>query len=103
MTAGPCESSLSKVGRRLKSRLGACGREVRPEPDRGSFPQAARNRHTVLLLAFAPLDGGGELRDDDVEIGDDAQVAELEDRRVFVLVDGDDQAGGAHAGLVLNS
>src|SRR5262245_43122951 len=44
----------------------------------------------------------GELRDDLVEVADDAEIGELEDRRVRVLVDRDDDAGALHADLVLD-
>ena len=36
------------------------------------------------------------------EVADDAEVDELEDRRLLVLVDGDDRLGGLHAGPVLD-
>src|SRR3954447_6703207 len=42
----------------------------------------------------------GELRDDLVQVADDAEVGVLEDRRVPVLVDRDDRAGRLHADLV---
>src|SRR5215469_13341247 len=54
------------------------------------------------LLPLMPLDRRRELRHDHVEVADDTQVAEAKDRRVFVLVDGDNQGSGAHAGLVLH-
>ena len=44
----------------------------------------------------------GELRDDLVQVADDAEVAELEDRRVRVLVDRDDHVRALHADLVLD-
>src|SRR4051794_19909482 len=43
-----------------------------------------------------------QLRHDLVEIADDPEVAELEDRRVRVLVDRDDVLGGLHPDLVLD-
>src|SRR5262245_63524960 len=52
--------------------------------------------------ALALLHERGELRDDRVEVADDAQVAELEDGRVAVLVDRDDHLRGLHADLVLD-
>src|SRR5947209_7740081 len=48
------------------------------------------------------LDQLGQLRDDLVHVADDAEVAELEDRRVRVLVDRDDHARALHADLVLD-
>src|SRR4051794_14787324 len=55
-----------------------------------------------MSSAFALLDQLGELRDDLVHVADDAEVAELEDRRVRVLVDGDDHVRALHADLVLD-
>src|SRR5438309_7750922 len=37
-----------------------------------------------------------------MDVADDAEIAELEDRRVRVLVDRDDRAGALHADLVLD-
>src|SRR5260370_15131763 len=53
------------------------------------------------LRALALLDGGRQLRHDHIQVADDAQIAEAEDWRIFVLVDGDDETGGAHAGPIL--
>ena len=44
----------------------------------------------------------GQLGDDLVEVADDAEVGELEDRRVRVLVDRDDHVRALHADLVLD-
>ncbi len=44
----------------------------------------------------------GELRRDLVQVADDAEVGEVEDGRVRVLVDRDDRAGVLHAHLVLD-
>src|SRR4051795_5491499 len=44
----------------------------------------------------------GQLRDDLVQVAHDAEVAELEDRRVRVLVDGHDVLRGLHPDLVLD-
>ena len=43
-----------------------------------------------------------QLRDDLVQVADDAEIGELEDRRVAVLVDRDDRPGALHADLVLD-
>src|SRR5215218_7968530 len=56
----------------------------------------------VTLRALLRLHGLGELRDDLVEVADDAEVGELEDRGVRVLVDRDDVLRGLHADLVLD-
>src|SRR4051794_30701118 len=55
-----------------------------------------------MSSAFALLDQLGELRDDLVDVADDAEVAELEDRRVRVLVDRDDHVRALHPDLVLD-
>src|SRR4051794_30043144 len=56
----------------------------------------------LMALALAGLHRLGELRQDLVEVADDAEVGELEDRRVGVLVDGHDVLRGLHADLVLD-
>src|SRR4029453_15781678 len=53
-------------------------------------------------LALLCLHGVGQLGQDLVEIAHDAEVRELEDRRVRVLVDRDDVLGVLHADLVLD-
>src|SRR3954452_4950111 len=55
-----------------------------------------------IALALAGLHRLGELGEDLVEVADDAEVGELEDRRVGVLVDGHDVLRGLHADLVLD-
>src|SRR4051795_3036362 len=55
-----------------------------------------------MALALAGLHRLGQLRQDLVEVADDAQVGELEDGRVGVLVDGHDVLRGLHADLVLD-
>src|SRR4051794_1728585 len=52
--------------------------------------------------ALPRLHGLGELRDDLVEVADDAEVRELEDRGVAVLVDGHDVLRRLHPDLVLD-
>ena len=44
----------------------------------------------------------GQLRDDLVQVADDPEIGELEDRRVRVLVDRDDRARALHPDLVLD-
>src|SRR4051794_40351001 len=56
----------------------------------------------ATALALAGLHRLGQLRQDLVEVADDAEVGELEDRRVGVLVDRDDVLRGLHADLVLD-
>src|SRR4051794_36913283 len=54
------------------------------------------------LPALLGLHGLGQLRQDLVQIADDSEVGELEDRRVLVLVDRDDVLARLHADLVLD-
>ena len=53
-------------------------------------------------LALPRADELGQLRDDLVQVADDAEVAELEDGCVRVLVDRDDHVRALHAHLVLD-
>src|SRR3954470_14854328 len=57
---------------------------------------------TATLGALLGLHGLGELWDDLVQVADYAEVGELEDRGVGVLVDRDDVLAGLHADLVLD-
>ena len=57
---------------------------------------------TCAQLALLRLHGLGELGQDLVQVADDAEVGELEDRGVRVLVDRDDVLRGLHADLVLD-
>src|SRR4051812_23130363 len=59
-------------------------------------------REAIVLAALLGLHGLGELGQDLVEIAHDAQVGELEDRGVRVLVDRHDVLGVLHADLVLD-
>src|SRR4051812_42139145 len=56
----------------------------------------------AMSAALAGLHRLGELGEDLVEVAHDAQVGELEDRGVGVLVDRDDVLRGLHADLVLD-
>src|SRR2546425_5246526 len=60
----------------------------------------------VLRLALRfiqqSLEFLGQRRDHLEEVGHDAVIGDLEDRRLRVLVDGDDDLRGAHAGQVLD-
>src|SRR5215218_3772300 len=56
----------------------------------------------VCSAALLGLHGLGELGHDLVEVADDPEVGELEDRGVGVLVDRDDVLRGLHADLVLD-
>src|SRR6188508_702430 len=56
----------------------------------GNCPGATPIAGSAALLG---LDGLGQLRHDLVQVADHAEVAELEDRRVLVLVDREDVLG----------
>src|SRR3954454_23282806 len=58
-------------------------------------PRARRSRAALLQELR-------ELRDDLVQVADDAEIGELEDRGVAVLVDRDDRPRALHADLVLD-
>src|SRR5262249_48288428 len=70
---------------------------------RGFETLAAQAPQPPVGRAAPPLvdlvGGGGE---DGLEVADDAEVDELEDRGLLVLVDRDDRLGGLHAGAVLD-
>src|SRR5689334_20693995 len=53
-------------------------------------------------LTLAGLDRLGQLRRDLEQVADDAEVGDLEDRRLFVLVHRDDRLRRLHAGAVLD-
>src|SRR5690349_4482209 len=53
---------------------------------------------SLLRLTHRARERGNDLED----VADDAVVGDLEDRRLLVLVDGDDRLRRAHAGEVLN-
>src|SRR5689334_8817298 len=53
-------------------------------------------------LTLAGLDRLGQLRRDLEQVADDAEVGDLEDRRLFVLVHRDDRLGRLHARAVLD-
>src|SRR5204862_1819517 len=66
-----------------------------------SFPESTGGGNSagaiaMALAALLRLHGLGQLRQDLVEVADDAEVGELEDRRVLVLVDSDEVLRGMH-------
>src|SRR3954453_1396839 len=67
-----------------------------------SLGATAPLRDAMRSAALLRLDGLGELGQDLVQVAHDAQVRELEDRSVRVLVDRDDVLRGLHADLVLD-
>ena len=56
----------------------------------------------MVESALAGLDRVGQLRGDLEQVADDAEVGDLEDRRLRILVDRDDRLGRLHAGPVLD-
>src|SRR5204863_6860403 len=82
------------------------GRRARSDRDRSGrrSPRPERTAAATRRASSAPArpDELGQFRDDLVHVADDAEIAELEDRRVRVLVDRDDRAGSLHADLVLD-
>src|SRR4051794_23063244 len=89
-------SSSGSVGGPMNSSAGSTG---------GGYWLGATSRplDDTALAPLAGLHGLGELGHDLVEVADDAEVGELEDRRVGVLVDRHDVLGALHADLVLDS
>src|SRR5439155_25435298 len=77
-----------------------------PQPDRwarrrGPLPET----EVESLPAWSPvalLDELGQLRDDLMQVADDAEIREFEDGRVGILVDRDDHTRALHAHLVLD-
>ena len=65
----------------------------------GGRDRCRRHRYVSRLLG---LDRLGQLGQDLVQVADDPEVGELEDRRVRVLVDRDDVLRGLHPDLVLD-
>src|SRR3954451_24706433 len=88
-------SSSGSVGGPINSSAGSPG---------GGYSLGATSRplDDTALAPLAGLHGLGELGHDLVEVADDAEVGELEDRRVGVLVDRHDVLGALHADLVLD-
>src|SRR3954466_5213503 len=105
-----CARSSSRAlasSTRSTFRSTAPARECLPGPGGWNGPAAASRRERasgggsgVLLPAGLDLLGGG--RGDLEQVADDAEVGQLEDRRLRVLVDGDDGLGRLHAGPVLD-
>ena len=67
-------------------------------PDLAAGPRGGACCRSALALG----DLVGQLRDDREQVTDDAEVGELEDRRLRVLVDHDDGLRRLHAGPVLD-
>src|SRR5215203_6292302 len=91
-------SSSASVGGPMNSAAGSTG---------GGNWIGATARSPLLLdiggsASLAGLHGLGELGHDLVEVADDPEVGELEDRGVRVLVDRDDVLRALHADLVLD-
>ena len=91
-------------GRKPRVTAGAPAERERRRPQRGLVLVRATRpvapARAPSALALGDLLGGG--RQHRVQVADDAEVDELEDRRLLVLVDRDDRLRGLHAGPVLD-
>src|SRR5918997_6690021 len=95
MPGPPGPRPLSAPRRRCAPRAGRSAPRGTPADRTAAGSRTASSR--------APLaDELGQLRDDLVQVADDAEIAELEDGRIRILVDRDDHAGALHPHLVLN-
>src|SRR5207237_532844 len=83
----------------IRSSTGSVGSAIQSRARKGGGKSDGR---TAKASAAALLHELGQLRDDRVQVADDGQVGELEDRRIRVLVDRDDHVGVLHADLVLD-
>src|SRR3954471_8207904 len=100
--AASTQSLDSESSSRLRVRTSEPARSTRatnaPTYLTGFTSRAAPGR-TGSALALVDLLGGD--RQHAVQVTHDAEVDELEDRRLLVLVHGHDGLGGLHAGAVL--
>src|SRR4051812_20847033 len=92
----PMTSASRATSRLMNSARGSTGGGK--SSGAGCFPLDDDIRSAALLR----LHGLGQLRNDLVEVAHDAEVGELEDRGVGVLVDRHDVLRGLHADLVLD-
>src|SRR5699024_1276249 len=90
------------TGRPRTSRKAGPPSGTRPSPveERGSRLVARASWPEPSCLGL--LDFLGGLRRDLEQVADDAEVRNLEDRGLLILVDGDDGLRRLHAGLVLD-
>jgi len=81
-----------------------CGSRSRSNGAATAKSRCASSTHDprAPLRTFALGDLGDELRHDNVQIANDTEVGELEDRRLGVLVDGHDRLRRLHARTVLD-
>src|SRR5829696_8380354 len=96
--AGPWAARRSRAGRRGERNLRVSRGSSLSRT--GRFGRVIQRRVAFSRATLA--DELGQLRDDLVQVADDAEVRVLEDRRVRVFVDRDDDPGGLHAHLVLD-
>src|SRR5262245_3685893 len=83
----------------IRSSTGSVGAAIASATGNGGGKSAGRQ---PTGLPPAGADKLGDLRRDLMKVADDAEVGEVEDRRVRILVDGDDHAGALHPDLVLD-
>src|SRR4051812_6424069 len=98
--AGPAPTTRTPTS--IRSSGGSVGGAIASATSKGGGKSAGR----TLIGRLSPAAPGahelGQLRDDLVEVADDAEIRVLEDRRVRVLVDRDDHVRALHADLVLD-
>ena len=96
----------NRRGRRRSCRDNACGRLACWRPGVTAFDarQAPPNgpRHELPSLLLPSLKRADQLGYNLEEVAHHTKVGDLEDRRVAILVDGDDRLRGLHAGPVLD-
>src|SRR5687767_9459818 len=98
--AGPPPTITIPASRRSSS--GSVGGPTTSSGSNGGGNFAGATAMVPGSAALLGLHGLGQLGQDLVQVADDPEVAELEDRRVRVLVDRDDVLRGLHADLVLD-
>src|SRR3954470_18162565 len=89
----------------IRSSSGSVGCVIRSCSSKGggnSFGSTAAPDAIVTSAALLGLNGLGQLRQDLVEVTDDTEVGELEDRSIRVLVDRKDVLRVLHPDLVLD-
>ena len=109
--SGSSAAAAGRAGSRPRARPARRRRPARrprsrPRPSARRSPRRRPRRRVVGRPHAHELrrsrTSSRQLRHDLVQVADDAEVGELEDRRVRVLVDRDDRARALHADLVLD-
>ncbi len=100
-TSSPIAGASPRTGVGARGVLGDRAQGRRRPPVRGHRGHRDR-RGRRLSLRSAVLEGLDELGEDLVDVADDAEVGDREDRGVGVLVDGDDRSRVLHAHQMLH-